>query len=209
MTPIEEELTHIDVQPRLFPSPRWFAALAGAKRASINLLSPWNKRDKLTHRFSIADVNGIVDLTTPVAKPQSFTHARLKDIALSRHGNWWHTQRVALESAYGRTPFFEFYFPKFEPFFSPDTPDRYPMLWQYLLITTSLTAKLLGLETTIAASETPAHVAAALTSDLAMEPYWQVRSHTLGFISGLSALDLLFNLGPEAALYMRKMTRPR
>ena len=35
-------------------------------------------------------------------------------------------------------------------------------------------------------------------------PYWQVRADRLGFIGGLSVLDLIFNLGPEAALHIRR-----
>ena len=35
--------------------------------------------------------------------------------------------------------------------------------------------------------------------------YYQVRAGKLGFISGLSILDLLFNIGPEAPLYLKKL----
>ncbi|MDE6134461.1 MAG: WbqC family protein, partial [Muribaculaceae bacterium] len=31
--------------------------------------------------------------------------------------------------------------------------------------------------------------------------YWQVRADRFGFIPGLSVLDLIFNLGPEAPLF--------
>ena len=34
--------------------------------------------------------------------------------------------------------------------------------------------------------------------------YYQVRAGKLGFISGLSILDLIFNLGPEAPLVLQK-----
>lgn len=35
-----------------------------------------------------------------------------------------------------------------------------------------------------------------------IEPYWQVRMDSLGFQPNLSILDLIFNLGPEAAIYL-------
>ena len=35
-------------------------------------------------------------------------------------------------------------------------------------------------------------------------PYWQVRGREHGFIGNLSVLDLLFNMGPEAALLLRR-----
>ncbi|MDE6818510.1 MAG: WbqC family protein, partial [Muribaculaceae bacterium] len=35
-----------------------------------------------------------------------------------------------------------------------------------------------------------------------LAPYWQVRADRLGFIPGLSILDSIFNLGPEARLLL-------
>ncbi|MDE6643883.1 MAG: WbqC family protein, partial [Muribaculaceae bacterium] len=37
-------------------------------------------------------------------------------------------------------------------------------------------------------------------------PYYQVRADRLGFIPNLSILDLIFNLGPEAPLLLKKIT---
>lgn len=36
-------------------------------------------------------------------------------------------------------------------------------------------------------------------------PYRQLRADRLGFVGGLSVLDLIFNLGPEAALYLHRL----
>ncbi|QCD41734.1 hypothetical protein E7747_05220 [Duncaniella dubosii] len=35
--------------------------------------------------------------------------------------------------------------------------------------------------------------------------YWQVRADKIGFISNLSVLDLIFNLGPEAVIYLDRV----
>lgn len=37
------------------------------------------------------------------------------------------------------------------------------------------------------------------------KPYWQVFSGRFGFVPGLSALDLLFNLGPDALPHLKKL----
>lgn len=34
------------------------------------------------------------------------------------------------------------------------------------------------------------------------EPYYQVFAHKHGFVSGLSIVDLLFNMGPEAVYWL-------
>lgn len=36
-------------------------------------------------------------------------------------------------------------------------------------------------------------------------PYYQVRALRHGFIPGLSAVDMLFNMGPESALILPRM----
>lgn len=42
--------------------------------------------------------------------------------------------------------------------------------------------------------------------DLGLEkPYYQVFSHKYGFVPGLSAVDLLFNEGPDAILYLKSI----
>ena len=38
---------------------------------------------------------------------------------MSAHGRWWEVQTVALESAYGGTPYFEYLFDSFRPLFGP------------------------------------------------------------------------------------------
>ena len=40
-----------------------------------------------------------------------------------------------------------------------------------------------------------------------MPPYWQVRGSIHGFMADLSVLDLIFNLGPEAPLYLKSLLK--
>ncbi|MDE6430391.1 MAG: WbqC family protein, partial [Duncaniella sp.] len=40
---------------------------------------------------------------------------------------------------------------------------------------------------------------------ISLPSYWQIREDKLGFIPGLSVLDLIFNLGPEAVLYLDRL----
>ena len=45
------------------------------------------------------------------------------------------------------------------------------------------------------------------STTLQLPPYRQVRQDSLGFIAGLSILDLIFNLGPEAQIYLNNAAR--
>ena len=178
----------------------------------IDLSLRWNKRAKSTHRYEIADVNGKISLTVPIEKPESILNAKYSDIKLSTHGEWWHVHKVTLESAYGRTPFFEHYFPRFEKFFSRETVEEFPFLWQYFLESTNLLARSLSVATRFMAgrNEDNDKLNPMLDYDKGVihsevPAYWQIRNDRFGFIQGLSALDILFSLGPEASLFLRKL----
>ncbi|MCH5325855.1 MAG: WbqC family protein [Duncaniella sp.] len=158
---------------------------------------PFDKRDKATHRFTIADTRGRLDLTVPIVKPHS--HRCLwNSIEVSAHGGWWDVHRVALESAYGRTPYFEFYIDRFLPMLSAGVTERFPLLVDLALAWDAEIRSCLGLEIDRIDDAIPlvSSIPATLT------PYRQIRAGRLGFISGLSILDLLFNLGPEAQLWL-------
>lgn len=188
----------VTVIPRLFPSIDWFSRLAPGTTPVLDLSRHWDKRDKNTHRYSVADVNGIVQLTVPVEKPSSFTNATLADIRLSSHGQWWHVHRVTLESGYGRTPWFEHYFPSLAKFFCNTTVENYPFLWQYIDATTKVIMELLQLQ------EYDRWMQENNIKRGHFKTYRQIRQDNLGFISGLSILDLLFNIGPQSAIYIRE-----
>ena len=173
--------------------------------ARIDTSAPWDKRDKSTHRFEIADVNGPISLTVPVVKPQSYSSATLGDIRLSTHGDWPRVHRVTLESAYGRTPYFEFVFPRFEKFFHSTTVEQFPFLWQYLAATTACALEFLQIDAEVKVGEQPEDTAEGEPYVSVLPPYWQPRADRFGFLPGLSILDLIFNLGPEASLYLRKL----
>ena len=135
----------------------------------------------------------------PIAKPD--THRCLwSDIRISDHGAWWDVHRVALESAYGRTPYFEFYIDRFLPMLTAGVADRYPRLEELALAWDAQIRRILALGEPVAGGEEAVIVPPAVWT-----PYRQVRQDKLGFIPGLSILDLVFNLGPEAQLYLDGM----
>ena len=188
---------------RLFASiPWWIEAIKG-DCVHIGGIGRWNKRDKLTHRYEIADVRGRLALTVPVSRSKDTGEGGMRQMLLSSHGDWWHVHRVTLESAYGRTPFFEHYFPNLAMFFDAGVVDRFSGLCRYVEAVTAKIMTLLGQPAKVELSDDSPTV--EIDDYLALPEYYQVRREQLGFIGGLSILDLLFNLGPEALLYLRSL----
>ncbi|MCI9607623.1 MAG: WbqC family protein [Muribaculaceae bacterium] len=198
----------IVLPPQFFGSIGYYALAAAYGKVYIHNGMRFDKRFKSTHRTTIADTRGTIELTVPVSKPHSSSQAAWSDITVSAHGGWWNVQLTALESAYGRTPFFEFYIDSLKHLFSADMCGR-PVTELDREADTAVRA-LLGLDNEVIyleGSELPEYAYDARKTELpqASEPYYQVRADKLGFIPGLSILDLLFNLGPEAPLYLKKV----
>lgn len=163
---------------------------------------PFDKRDKGTHRFDIADTRGRLSLTVPIVKPET-SRCTWDTVRISTHGAWWDVHRVALESAYGRTPYFEFFIDRFLPMLTTGVEDRFPLLKDLALAWDAQIRDILSLPASPEAAELPL---SSLTGYV-LPTYRQIRAPQLGFISGLSILDLIFNLGPESQLYLNSASR--
>lgn len=198
----------IALPPRLLPDAAWYAAAASAGRVIVDTAMRYDRRCKATHRYRVADVRGSLDLTVPVAKAEGV--ADWRPVGVSTHGRWWHVHRVTLESGYGRTPYFEFLIDRLGMLTTEPAPG---------LTVTGLAAEadcavrhMLGLDNSVEwrPVEPGEHIdidqrhGGAAIPDGAPE-YFQVRAATLGFIPGLSILDLLFNLGDEAPYYLQRL----
>ena len=68
------------------------------------------------NRCVIASANGPQTLTVPTERYDGLK-CPMRDIRISDHGNWRHLHWQALVSAYGETPFFEYYADDLRPYF--------------------------------------------------------------------------------------------
>ncbi len=194
--------------PRLFPESGYYALMAQYPAAAIDTSMRFNKRDKAVHRYRIADTRGLLELTVPVAKPDN-SGTCWNETGVSAHGRWWEIHRTALESAYGRTPFFEFYIDRLADILAPRPLEKPESIGDLCLRADAAVRSILGLDTAIL----PADDAIDRGADdvrrtlpiIPAVPYWQIRAGQLGFIAGLSVLDLIFNTGPEAPAVLLAM----
>lgn len=206
--------TTVILEPRYYGSIAWYATMAAYENAIVDYSARYDKRHKLTHRTTIADVNGPLDLTMPISLPADRGEGPLtwEWMLVSPHDEWWNIHRVTLESAYGRTPFFEFYIDRFLPALTAGCIDRFPTLLDINSYIDRQIRGILGIPVEPLPVEPPGEVVDLRRSEPAIDcypTYYQVRADRLGFIGGLSILDLIFNLGPEAPLYLHHLLNSR
>lgn len=189
--------------PRLFASKAWYDTLMSYQAVYIDYNMRYDKRDKATHRYDIADARGRLSLTVPVSRPEGFSSGTLRwsDVAVSAHGRWWEVQLTALESAYGATPFFEFYIDRFRPLFAPRPLDGATERITDLCRRADEAVRGILRPRTFVLDRLPEGIPfddyrrAPLPA--IGTPYRQLRADTLGFIPALSILDHIFNIGPS------------
>lgn len=169
------------------------------------------------NRCVIATTQGLQALTIPVERPSDarLDKTQLKDICISDHGNWRHLHWKALLSAYGESPFFEYYADDIHPFYEK----KYKFLLDFNMEINAKMMELLDIEKSRLSlsngyssyegdSDTvdfrevirPKHPG----EDKEWQPkkYYQVYQQKFGFQPNLSILDLLFNEGNEAVCYL-------
>ncbi len=163
----------------------YYARLLRCPSVTIDVDARYQKQT-LHNRCWIASPNGPMALTVPVVKANK-PGQLMRDIRISEHGNWRHVHWNALTSNYGRTPFFEFYADDFAPFYEK----RWEFLVDYNQALQEMVLEEIG-------SPSPL----TLPPNGRGTPYYQLFSDRNGFLPDLSIVDLLFNLGPEALLYL-------
>ena len=154
--------------------------------------------------------------------PSKLFHQTSKDLRISDHGNWRHLHWNALKSAYGESPFFEYYADDICPFFEK----KWKYLWDFNWEIMEKMCELLTIDrlplTIEYSDDAPANLQSSIfnlqsskdfrttiqpkhpqpDADFIPKPYYQVYQQKNGFIPNLSILDLLFNMGNEAILYL-------
>ncbi len=190
---------------------QWYQKLYRAESVQIER---WESFQKQTYRNRciIATTNGPQALTVPIER--QFTINCIKDIRISDHGNWRHLHWNALQSAYGESPFFDYYQDDIRPFFE----QRWDYLFDFNEAIREKMCELLDIQPKVDYSKKfTVYSLSSCVPDYRMvirpknpEPdpdftpkrYYQVYEQKHGFLPNLSILDLLFNMGPESIFYL-------
>jgi hypothetical protein len=163
------------------------------------------------NRCLIATTNGVQALTVPV----TIEHAGdTETIRISDHGNWRHQHWQALCSAYGDSPFFQYYEDDLRPFFTGKWEflrDFNEAIRQQMCILLDIQPKVMltphyqkGDDMTDCDDYRevirPKHPLP--DPDFSPQRYYQVYERKHGFLPNMSILDLLCNMGPEGIFYL-------
>ncbi len=194
---------------------QWYQKLAHGDLCLIERHDHFMKQT-YRNRCVIATTQGPQALTVPVESPQGLRidKTEMQDVRISDHGSWRHLHWQALQSAYGESPFFEYYADDILPFFER----KWELLFDFNLAITYKMCELLDIEPHIELTNEYVNVCDdAATVDcrdvirpkhplpdpsFVPRPYYQVYKQKFGFLPNLSILDLLFNEGNEAVLYL-------
>ena len=166
------------------------------------------------NRCHLASSQGLLRLSIPL-EGGKHQQQPIKEVKISNVENWASQHWTAIKSAYGKSPFFEFYADGFRPFFQK----KYTYLWDWNWDLLQQILEFIPVEQNI-----------VLTAQFEKEPnsgildfrnsispkakkqmddpyfsppkYIQVFEERNGFLPNLSILDLLFCTGPEAIIYL-------
>ena len=162
------------------------------------------------NRCTIYSANGLLDLTVPVAKGKALK-VPITEVEISYDTLWQKQHFKAIESAYRRSPFYEYYIDDLMVFF--DRRHRY--LYDFNMQIMHKVCSLINISPRI--QESSEYVKSGYSIiDLrnCIHPhvpddtprYTQVFADKWGFKPNLSILDLLFNRGPETKTELKKNT---
>ena len=197
---------------------QWYQKLYRYDKVQIECCETFVKQT-YRNRSLIATTQGVQALTVPVRSEK--LSAKGEELALiSDHGNWRHLHWQALQSAYGDSPFFEYYEDDLRPFF---TEHRWERLLDFNEAIRKKMCELLDIHPHVEYTTTflpPTAVVGTVQSpiadfraaihpkhpqpdaDFVAPPYYQVFASKHGFLPNLSILDLLFNMGPESIFFL-------
>jgi len=161
------------------------------------------------NRTIIYSANGLLRLSIPVIKPGG-NHTKTSEIIIDNKTHWNNIHWKAISSAYNKSPFFLYYKDDFEKLYK--NPEG--LLIDFNIKLLNLTNSLLQITPNIELTteyikhyegiDDRRHLAKGLLTEFSFTPYTQVFCDRMPFEANLSILDLLFNEGPEALMYLKK-----
>lgn len=191
-----------------FPDIYYIATLSRNKSIQIEQWETYPKQTLRNHCYILTG-NGPLQLTVPVSRPQG-NHTLTRDILVNHNESWEKRHWRAIVSAYNNSPYFLYYSDPVQELLKQSNQS----LIEFNTRNLQWLMECFGIECTLTYTESFTRSTEPLFTEKAtnlrytkQKTYYQVFSTRYGFVPGLSALDLLFNLGPEARYYILEVSR--
>jgi hypothetical protein len=189
-----------------FPPVEYFSLISKADEVVIEREENYLKQS-YRNRCYILSSHGPQLLTVPVYLGSQHKTA-IKEIRIDYSKRWQQVHLRALQASYSSSPYYQFYFENIESVISK----RIDLLIDLNMILMELLLKMLKLKQKISYSthfepqgvsenDNRYNISPKKPSAFRGKEYMQVFGNSEGFTPGMSILDLLFNLGPEAINY--------
>jgi len=196
------------IELHYFPSIQYFSKFFLHPSLVLEQHENYIKRS-FRNRMHIGAANGLLRLSIPLEKGKNQQQS-IREVRISYDENWQNKQWTAICSAYGNSPFFEYYVDDFKPLFEEKTE----FLFEHNLKVLQTIFFVLDIQPTLEFSTTylketaneicdsrnkinPKKIGANIDTTYQNIPYQQVFAEKSGYLPNLSILDLIFCKGPE------------
>lgn len=201
------------LHPTYFPSIAQCVAMIRAEKVKFEVCDNYQKQT-YRNRMTIYGAQGRMPLTIPVIYTQKNRQA-YQDILIANDEPWQDLHWKSIQSAYSSSPFFEFYEHDIVHLFKEEATHLMSFNFRCLdAILECLQLKLhYDLTTSFELQPTDITDYRYLANhrkeiNQPLQPYVQVFDDKHGFMPNLSILDLIFNEGPNALLYLENQQFP-
>jgi hypothetical protein len=194
------------------PSIAYFAGLLNQEELVLEACENYQKQS-YRNRCHILTAQGIKSLIVPVLHTNP--KILITDVKIDYSQRWTDVHWRTIKSAYGSAPYFIYYADVIQEVYASrpallfDLNTNLLRTWLKLLdidIAISFTTEFRTNYPTSSVDSRNLFHPKSQTDNLPAKPYVQVFGR--GFVNDLSILDLLFNLGPEANAYLRRIASP-
>lgn len=190
--------------PTYFPTVYQYVKMLACKEVVFEVNDNYQKQT-YRNRCFIYGANGKQLLNVPISKASG--KQKSKDILVNYSSNWQKEHLKSLISAYKSSPFFEFYIDELMPVFTNQVNYLVDLnVLIFTILNDALQIEIPFYKTKEYHQETTNDfrylVNAKKEFVLSLPSYTQVFQEKHGFIANLSILDLLFNVGPNAEMYL-------
>jgi hypothetical protein len=191
------------------PPVRYFEKIAGRDKTLIEAQEHFVKQT-IRNRCHILSPNGIQVLVVPIVHTDRY-RIPIKDLRISNDTAWQRLHWRSLNMAYRRSAFFEFYMDELVVFYEKKFEfllDFNMQLLEFILAHAGIKCELVQTLEYIEPDESnPDDYRQLCDTGDPVNPvkeidYPQVFGFKKGFVNGLSFVDLLFNMGPQAMNYI-------